>query len=94
MTLPATLQRTLRVHQEPWQIRAACRGPETWLFFPPAHPERKEEREEREDRAKLICERCSVQSECLDFALRTREPYGIWGGLTELERQDLLARQG
>lgn len=78
---------------EPWQVRAACRGPETWLFFPPTQPERKEEREERELHAKSICQRCSVKSDCLDYALRTREPYGIWGGLTELERTDLLARK-
>jgi WhiB family redox-sensing transcriptional regulator len=86
-----TLQRTFQVFQEPWQVRAACRGPETWLFFPPAHPERKDEREEREARAKAICARCPVRADCLDFAVRTREPYGIWGGLTELERQQLVA---
>jgi len=91
--LSATLQRTLNLQPEPWQIRAACRGPETWLFFPPTHPERKDEREAREERAKSICERCSVKDDCLDFAMRTREPYGIWGGLTEIERQDVLARR-
>jgi hypothetical protein len=31
-----------------------------------------------------------VQHECLDFALRVREPHGIWGGLTEAERRRLL----
>ncbi len=93
MAISATLQRTLQIQQEPWQIKAACRGPETWLFFPPAHAERKDEREEREIRAKAICQRCTVKRDCLDFALRTREPYGIWGGLTESERQDLLSRQ-
>ncbi len=92
-TTHATLQRAFGIHQEPWQFRAACRGPETWLFFPPAHTERKDEREEREIRAKEICRRCPVRGECLDFALRTREPYGIWGGLTEVERQEMLARR-
>lgn len=89
MSLQATLHR-IQIDEEPWQLRAACRGPETWLFFPPSHSERKDEREERESRAKQICGRCPVRVECLDYAIRTREPYGIWGGLTEAERQDLL----
>ena len=31
-----------------------------------------------------------MQVECLDYSLRTREPYGVWGGLNELERRRLL----
>lgn len=85
-----TLQRRIDL-QEPWQLRAACRGPDTWMFFPPGQPERKDEREQRERRAKAVCARCPVRLECLDYALRTREPYGIWGGRTESERAALLA---
>lgn len=92
--MQATVARSLPLVREPWQVRAACRGPETWLFFPPSHPERKDEREEREARAKAICARCSVTAECLEYALRNREPYGIWGGLNEVERQALLATRG
>jgi WhiB family redox-sensing transcriptional regulator len=77
---------------EPWQRRAACRGPQAYLFFPPNHPERKDEREAREARAKAICAQCSVVKECLDFAIETREQHGIWGGKTEAERRALLAR--
>ncbi len=94
MSLQLTLHSSVIGTHESWQLRAACRGPETWLFFPPSQPERKDEREEREARAKSICRRCSVKAECLDFSLRTREPYGIWGGLNELERQAALARRG
>jgi WhiB family redox-sensing transcriptional regulator len=60
------------------------------LFFPPSLPERRDDRDVREAKAKLICADCAVQRECLDVALRVREPHGIWGGLTETERRRLL----
>ena len=72
-----------------WQRRAACRGPESVLFFAPTMPEARPEREAREERAKAICRECPVQRECLDYALRIREPHGIWGGLNETERRML-----
>lgn len=73
-----------------WQVRAACRGPNTVIFFPPSHFERKDEREAREARAKSICRTCPVQRDCREYALRIREPHGIWGGLNEAERRALL----
>ncbi len=36
--------------------------------------------------AKEICARCLVRSECLSFALRTRQAHGVWGGMSEQER--------
>lgn len=73
-----------------WQGKAACRGPHSSVFFPPPHFERKEEKLQREERAKAICCTCPVQKPCLDYALRIREPHGIWGGLNESERKQLL----
>lgn len=75
-----------------WQTRAACRGPHASVFFPPVAVERREDREERERHAKAICAGCSVLGECRDFALRIREPHGIWGGMTESERRLVLGR--
>lgn len=68
-----------------WQLQAACRGMDADVFFHPDR-ERGEAREERELRARAICAACPVVRECLDHALAVREPYGIWGGLTEHER--------
>ncbi len=76
-----------------WQFEASCRGSDANLFFSPTHLESKEERDQREARAKSICADCTVRSRCLEFALLTREPHGIWGGLNELERRHALARQ-
>jgi WhiB family redox-sensing transcriptional regulator len=74
---------------EDWQARAACRGQPAAVFFAPAHFERKEARAARERQAKAICAKCEVRSECLAYALRIREPHGIWGGLNESERRAL-----
>lgn len=79
-----------RVEQS-WQIRASCRGPQAAVFFPPAAFERKDEKLQREARAKEICRTCPVRQPCLDYALEIREPHGIWGGLSEAERRNLLA---
>ena len=73
-----------------WQSKAACRGPHTEVFFPPSHFERKDDKEARESVAKAICAGCSVRRACLDYALRIREPHGIWGGLNEVERRQIL----
>jgi WhiB family redox-sensing transcriptional regulator len=80
----------LRMVDETWQRRAACRGPESVLFFAPTVPEPKADRDAREARAKRICGGCDVRDECLEYALRIREPHGIWGGLNESERRLLL----
>ena len=79
--------------EETWQLRAACRGPQAAVFFPPAQFERKDDKLFREQRAKDICLSCAVRHDCLDYALDIREPHGIWGGLNELERKQLLTRR-
>jgi len=81
--------RTVSAQQSPtaWQAKAACRGPQAAVFFPPPQFERKADRLERERRAKAICAECAVRSECLDYAVAINEPHGIWGGLNEHERR-------
>ena len=49
----------------------------------------------REQRAKAICEQLlRSASPASHYALKIREPHGIWGGLNEVERKQLLAQQG
>ena len=73
-----------------WQWRAACRGEDANLFFPPSHFERADAKRSRERKARALCAGCPVRAECLDYALRVREPHGVWGGLNEAERRALL----
>lgn len=70
-----------------WQWQAVCRGEDAALFFPPSHLEDRDHKRERERRAKALCSICPVRIECLEYALRIREPYGVWGGLNEIERR-------
>lgn len=72
-----------------WQVEAACRGGDPAVFFSPTD-DRTTTRADRIERAKAICARCPVTAACLEHALRTREPYGVWGGRSETERAELL----
>jgi WhiB family redox-sensing transcriptional regulator len=76
-----------------WQFDAACRGEDSALFFAPSYFERREEKSAREARAKALCARCPVLETCLEFALHVREPHGVWGGLNEQERRQLLRQR-
>jgi len=73
-----------------WQDDAACHGADASLFFAPNYFETREQKEAREVQAKRICATCPVREPCLEYALRTRDPHGIWGGLNELERRRVL----
>jgi WhiB family transcriptional regulator, redox-sensing transcriptional regulator len=76
-----------------WQLDGACRGEDSALFFAPNYFEKRDEKNTRETKAKAICARCVVRDECLEYALGIREPHGIWGGLNEFERRQLLRQR-
>jgi WhiB family redox-sensing transcriptional regulator len=66
-----------------WRDLALCRQVDPELFFPEkggglARP------------GKRICGACEVRVECLEYALASRERFGIYGGLSENERRKLL----
>lgn len=62
-----------------WQEQANCLGVEPDLFFPERGASTREARE--------VCRGCVVREQCLAYALRHSEKYGIWGGLSERERR-------
>jgi WhiB family redox-sensing transcriptional regulator len=73
-----------------WQLFGACRGQDSAPFFHP-EGERGSARARRDEAAKAICRSCPVISECARHALAVREPYGVWGGLSEDDRAAILA---
>ena len=72
-----------------WQLLGACRSYDSDLFFHP-EGERGPTRSNREAAAKAVCAGCPVLQMCREAALAAREPYGVWGGLSEHEREAIL----
>src|SRR4029434_5287962 len=68
-------------HYIPWQERARCRQHDPEVFFTEKGGSSRE--------AKRICADCPVRIECLNYALRRDERYGVWGGMSERERRRL-----
>lgn len=67
-----------------WTNRAACLGAEPELFFPVGSGGMALSDVAA---AKAICARCPVVMECREYATRSRQPFGVWGGLDEEERR-------
>ncbi|WP_326565104.1 WhiB family transcriptional regulator [Amycolatopsis rhabdoformis] len=64
-----------------WRLDGRCAeiGPD--LFFP--------EKGEDTTTARWVCAGCEVRLRCLEYAIQTREEFGIWGGTTEREREQI-----
>ena len=62
-----------------WQKEAVCAQTDPEIFYPEGNTTTKQ--------AKAICKTCPVSLECLEYALKRTEVYGIWGGTTATERQ-------
>ena len=75
-----------------WQHSGACVGLDSSVFFSP-EAERGTPKARREEAAKALCARCPVIEQCREHALTVQEPYGVWGGLSEAERRDILERR-
>lgn len=75
-----------------WRSAAACaRSEDRDLFYPNGWQSRAAKTQVEE--AKWFCRRCDVRNECLSEALANDEQYGIWGGLTTIERRDMVRRE-
>jgi WhiB family redox-sensing transcriptional regulator len=67
-----------------WTNRAACLSAEPETFFPIGSTGKALD---EVSAAKAICRTCAVLDECRAYALATRQPFGVWGGLDEEERR-------
>ena len=85
MTDVSRLPSPVSEHYE-WQLRGHCHGLDVAVFFLPEGV-RGPRKARRERAAKAICSQCPVLERCAEFALTTREQYGVWGGMTPEERE-------
>jgi len=80
----------LEINEQPWVDDAACRGHAKKtgsydIFFSEDVNLQKE--------AMKICQACGVRLKCLDYAIDHVIIYGVWGGLTEKQRQRIRRRR-
>jgi WhiB family transcriptional regulator, redox-sensing transcriptional regulator len=82
----ATVVSTAKPSPRSWVDLAGCREADPDIFFPisttgAALGQMHE--------AQAICALCPVAADCLDWALRTGQDYGVWGGTSPEERRAL-----
>lgn len=65
--------------QATWRPYANCLGVDSNIFHP--------QRGETTEAARGVCRGCVVRMPCLEYAITTRQKWGIWGGLSERERR-------
>lgn len=78
---------SMAVTAEPWMRDATCAGsgePDVWF---PDDPGQTGHRVTLG--AKTVCASCPVRVQCLEYAMRTDVRYGIWGGTTPRERDQI-----
>lgn len=80
-----------RMEHWEWQHRSTCQPHDMETFYPEGS---RSNRDAITQDAKKLCQVCPVRQDCLEHALRTREPHGVWGGLTPTERARLINSQG
>jgi WhiB family redox-sensing transcriptional regulator len=67
-----------------WRAQARCRDYEPELFYPFGT-----ELQAKSAPAIRICNQCAVRTECRDWAMSHGELFGVWGGLSEIDREAL-----
>lgn len=81
-----------QVRDDRWKEDGLC-----WNTAPPGERETPffpgGEGPEHYAEAKMICRACPVIDDCLEYAMQTKQPAGVWGGLTPAERIRLRKRR-
>ncbi len=68
----------------PWWDLGLCAQTDPEAFYPEKGGSTRE--------AKRICSGCEVRPECLAWALASDQRFGVWGGLTRIERRRLQGK--
>lgn len=65
---------------------AACKGMDSSVFFKESSTH---DQEGLYAEARTVCVSCPERAACLQWAMETEMPWGMWGGLTPMERRQL-----
>ena len=68
-----------------WMDTALCRGKDTRNWY----PDKGGNNWTPYVQARDLCGRCPVNNDCLLYALRNKERFGLWGGIPERQRRPL-----
>lgn len=65
--------------------RGRCNGSDEDLFMSDSNAE--------QSKAAQICASCPIKDDCFDYAVITKQKFGVWGGKTQRELAYIIARQ-
>lgn len=68
-----------------WMEDGSCVRVDSELFFPGLGASTRD--------AKTVCAGCPVIAECLNYAIRHNERFGVWGGMSTNERDEIQRRR-
>jgi len=77
---------TLLLESGVWRNSAKCQDTDPAVFFPIGTTGAALDKIAA---AKAVCDSCSVKDLCLEFALKTNQDSGVWGGTSEEERRQI-----
>jgi WhiB family redox-sensing transcriptional regulator len=85
VAIGSAIEKAPQAESVEWQLKGLCRSkrynPDMWSPF--------ENHERRALLAKDVCVQCPVLQQCREWALSHHEEHGVWGGLSEGDRQRL-----
>lgn len=73
-----------------WVEEALCAQTDPEAFF----PQHRGGTDKTAEVAKAVCAMCPVRRECHDYAMESKELWGVWGGVSEIERRKSLGIKG
>lgn len=74
-----------RAIEADWHLQGLCAQTDPEAFF--------QEKGGSSREARRICKGCPVRDECLEFALKNDERFGVWGGMSAQDRKRLKERR-
>ena len=78
-----------------WRAASACRDTDPAVFYPPAdpHANARKVRADPYAAARIVCDGCPVQADCLTEAVTNGDPYGFRAGMTPDQIADMIAKR-